>query len=263
MAFHGLHFPLAAYVERLTTWHIMNRDTLTQWLDAEMQPERFKDYGPNGLQVQGRAQVRRIVSGVTASLALIDAAVEAQADAIVVHHGLFWRGQDGRLVGWLRERVARLLAHDISLYAYHLPLDAHPTLGNNAQWAQRMGWSVEGHFGDQQLGFVGRPAAPLPIEALIDAVQAQVQQPVRAVFSAQAAIKKIAWCTGGAQGYFEAAIATGADVFITGEMSEPQAHLARACGHHASERFGAQALARHAAQAWGLEHRFIEVPNPA
>ncbi len=248
----------------------MDRDTLSHWMNAELQPERFKDYCPNGLQVQGKAQVQRLVSGVTASLALIEAAIAAQADAIVVHHGLFWRQQDGRLVGWLRERVARLLAHDINLYAYHLPLDAHAELGNNAQWAQRMGWSVDSRFGDQQLGFLGSPAAAISAQDLVQALESQTQQPARAVLTTQRAIKKIAWCTGGAQSYFEDAIAAGADVFITGEMSEPQAHLARetgvhfiACGHHATERFGAQALGARAAAVWGLQHEFIDIANPA
>ena len=255
---------------------MVTRNALTGAFAALLQPERFQDYGPNGLQVEGKAGVKHIVSGVTASLALIDAAIAAQADAVFVHHGLFWRGQDGRVVGWMKQRLSKLLAHDINLYAYHLPLDAHPTLGNNAQLAVQLGLTpLEGpgsRFGEQDLGwlggFAGGGTSSLPELALH--IEKVLKRPVASVNSAQAAIKKIAWCTGGAQGYFEAAIAAGADVFITGEISEPQAHYARemgvayiACGHHASERFGAPAAAAHVAQQLGLAHTFIDIDNPA
>lgn len=135
-----------------------SRNQLLDAFDAMLQPQRFKDYGPNGLQVEGRADVRRIVSGVTASRALIDAAIEQRADAIFVHHGLFWRGQDGRVTGWMKQRLQRLLAHDINLFAYHLPLDAHPELGNNAQLGQRLGWQADGRFGEQDLGCIAAAA---------------------------------------------------------------------------------------------------------
>jgi putative NIF3 family GTP cyclohydrolase 1 type 2 len=134
---------------------------LNQWLE----PARFKDYGPNGLQVEGRTEVRRLVCGVTASLALIDAAIAADADAVLVHHGLFWRGQDGRVTGWMKRRLARLLQHDINLFAYHLPLDAHPALGNNAQLGARLGWTADGRFGDQDLGFTAA-IEPTTLEAV-------------------------------------------------------------------------------------------------
>ncbi len=250
-----------------------DRDQLLHAFDALLEPGRFKDYGPNGLQVEGRREVRRLVSGVTASLALIDAAIEAQADAVVVHHGLFWRGQDGRLTGWMKQRVARLLAHDINLYAYHLPLDAHPELGNNAQLARVLGLQADARFGDQDLGFVGAPAgggAFASPRALADHVEAALGRPVTMVEGGSGPITRLAWCTGGAQGYFEAAIAAGAQAFLTGEISEPQAHYARecgvsflACGHHATERYGAPALAARVAADLGLEHRFIDIPNPA
>ncbi len=252
------------------------RSTITQAFDALLQPERFKDYGPNGLQVEGKDEVQHIVSGVTASLALIDAAIAAQADAIFVHHGLFWRGQDGRVTGWMKQRLQKLLAHDINLYAYHLPLDAHPMLGNNAQLAVQLGLTafegVGSRFGEQDLGWLGTFAdgGSRSLPELAQHIEKVLKRPVASVNSAQAAIKKVAWCTGGAQGYFEAAIAAGADVFITGEISEPQAHYARemgvayiACGHHASERFGAPAVAAHVASQLGLSHRFIEIENPA
>lgn len=255
--------------------HTMQRQELLAAFDALLQPERFKDYGPNGLQVEGRAEVGHVVSGVTASLALIEAAIEAKADAVFVHHGLFWRGQDGRVTGWMKQRLARLLAHDINLFAYHLPLDAHPALGNNAQLAQVLGLRTLGRFGEQDLGFVGEAQAgalsePWHAQALADHVGQVLQRKVTLVAPSDSAIKKIAWCSGGAQGYFEAAIAAGADAFITGEISEPQAHLARecgvafiACGHHASERYGAPAVAGHIAAQFGLKHTFIEIDNPA
>lgn len=250
-----------------------DRTQLLQAFDGLLQPERFRDYGPNGLQVEGRMAVRKIVSGVTASRALIEAAIAAQADAIFVHHGLFWRGQDGRVTGWMKQRLALLLAHDINLYAYHLPLDAHPELGNNAQLAARLGLQAETRFGEQDLGFLGRrmdEGAFADAAALAAHVQQGLQRTVTVVGRSGKAIQKIAWCTGGAQGYFEAAIAAGADAFITGEISEPQAHYARecdvvfiACGHHASERYGAPAVAGHVATQLGLVHEFIEIDNPA
>lgn len=246
------------------------RTELLHSLDALLQPERFKDYGPNGLQVEGKAEIRRLVSGVTASRALIEAAVEAGADAIFVHHGLFWRGQDGRVVGWMKERLRLLLAHDISLFAYHLPLDAHPVWGNNAQLGAALGWRADQRFGEQDLGFAGDAAFENP-QALALHVERVLGRGVTLVAPEGAGtVRRVAWCTGGAQGFFEAAIAAGADAFVTGEISEPQAHLARetgvafiAAGHHATERYGAPALAAHVAAQMGLEHRFIEIENPA
>jgi dinuclear metal center YbgI/SA1388 family protein len=257
------------------------RDDLTLAFDTLLQPERFKDYGPNGLQVEGKLRIRHLVSGVTASRALIEAAIEVQADAIFVHHGLFWRGQDSCVTGWMKQRLALLLAHDINLYAYHLPLDAHPSLGNNAQLGQVLGLTAfdgsAGRFGEQDLGFLGARTDGRDFakaQSLANHVEKVLQHPVTLVPPGPGElarpIKKIAWCTGGAQSYFEAAIAAGADAFITGEISEPQAHYAResgvaylACGHHASERFGAPAVATHVAAQCGLTHRFIDIDNPA
>jgi dinuclear metal center YbgI/SA1388 family protein len=257
----------------------VTRAELLTTFNSLLQPERFKDYGPNGLQVEGKPKVRRLVSGVTASLALIEAAVAWQADAILVHHGLFWRGQDGRVTGWMKQRLALLLAHDINLFAYHLPLDAHPEFGNNAQLGRLLGLlphdGEAGRFGESGLGFIGCSAAAAFASAgsLADHVAAVLGRQVVLIdrpAGQTAAIQNIAWCTGGAQGYFEAAIEAGADVFITGEISEPQAHYARemgvayiACGHHASERYGAPAVATHAAAQHGLQHRFIDIDNPA
>lgn len=254
-----------------------DRQQLLAEFDALLQPERFKDYCHNGLQVEGRSQVKKLVSGVTASRALIEAAIEVRADAIFVHHGLFWRGFDGRITSWMRQRLALLLQHDINLYAYHLPLDAHPELGNNAQLGRVLDLvplqGLAGRFGDQSLGWLGARAQGdgfADATALAQHIEKVLKKPVTLVAPAQAAIKKIAWCTGGAQGYFESAIAAGADAFITGEISEPQAHYARecgvaylACGHHASERYGAPAAAAEVARQLGLEHLFIDIDNPA
>ncbi|MCV0439975.1 MAG: Nif3-like dinuclear metal center hexameric protein [Hydrogenophaga sp.] len=249
------------------------RTVLVDTLNLLLKPEPFKDYAPNGLQVEGRAEVRRLVSGVTASRALIEAAIAERADAILVHHGLFWRGQDGRVIGWMKQRLSLLLAHDVSLLAYHLPLDAHPELGNNAQLARHLGVVVypdaRGRFGEQALGFMGERRSD-SAAALADHVAERLGRAVTLVAEPDRPVRQVALCTGGAQGYFEAAIAAGADVFITGEISEPQAHYARecgvayiACGHHASERYGAQAVGAHVAAQLGLEHVFIDVPNPA
>ncbi|MGJ7495694.1 Nif3-like dinuclear metal center hexameric protein [Variovorax sp. RT4R15] len=253
------------------------RHELLLAFDVLLAPARFKDYGPNGLQVEGRTTVRKIVSGVTASRALIEAAIHAEADAIFVHHGLFWRGQDGRVTGWMRQRLGLLLGDDVNLFAYHLPLDAHPELGNNAQFGLQLGLVAQagstGRFGEQELGFFGgredgqgfASAAALAAHA-----EKVLKRPVTLLDTAHRPVKNIAWCTGGAQGYFEAAIAAGADAFITGEISEPQAHYARemgvaflACGHHATERYGAPAVAAHVAAQLGLKHEFIDIDNPA
>jgi len=252
-----------------------HRDQLLQACQSLLSPERFKDYGPNGLQVEGKAQVQVLISGVTASKALIEAAIDAKADAILVHHGLFWRGQEGTVTGWMKQRLRLLLAHDISLLAYHLPLDAHPEWGNNAQLGQRLGWRTDMNFGEQQLGCLGQAvdgrAWPNAHVLAAHLQQALGRAPVWVgADDVTRPIRRVAWCSGGAQSYFEAAIAAGADAFVTGEISEPQAHLARetgvaffACGHHATERYGAPAVAAHVAAQLGLVHRFIDIDNPA
>jgi dinuclear metal center YbgI/SA1388 family protein len=251
---------------------MIERQQLLQSFDTLLQPERFKDYGPNGLQVEGCPQIGKLVSGVTASLALIEAAVAAQADAVLVHHGLFWRGHEGCVTGWLRQRLGRLLQHNINLFAYHLPMDAHPELGNNAQLGKRLDFVAQERFGEQQLGWLGQaPTALLSSpQVLASHIELRLGRAVTLVPGKAGPMQRVAWCSGGAQGYFEDAIAAGADVFVTGEISEPQAHSARecgvsfiACGHHASERYGAPAVAAHIAQSLGLEHEFIDIDNPA
>ena len=251
----------------------MERDELLRYLDATLETARFRDYCPNGLQVEGRAGVRRVVAGVTASQALLEAAIARGADAILVHHGWFWKGEDGRITGIRKRRIGALLQHDVNLFAYHLPLDAHPELGNNAQLAQRLGWQIEGRFADQDIGFFGTPDSleygnwrAADIAARVRAVSGR--EPLL-VGDGERRVSRVAWCSGGAQGYFEEAIALGADLYVSGEISEQTVHLAResgvpylAAGHHATERYGAEALAKHLAERFGLDCRFIDIDNP-
>ena len=264
----SLHWPQAKGTQAM-----VQRQQLLQALDGMLQPDRFRDAAPNGLQVEGDAQVNKMLSGVTASLALIEAAVERKAQALLVHHGLFWRGQDGRVTGWMKRRLALLLAHDINLFAYHLPLDAHPQWGNNAQLGQRLGLVLRSQFGEQELGWLGEPAQGdgFPSAQVLQThVEAVLGRPVVAAGECAGPIHRVAWCTGGAQSYFEAAIAAGAQAFLTGEISEPQAHYARecgvlflACGHHATERYGAPAVGAQVAAQLGISHEFIDIDNPA
>lgn len=251
----------------------IGRAALASYLDQLLQPTRFRDYCPNGLQVEGREQISRLVCGVTANQALIDAAIATKADAILVHHGWFWKSEDGTLTGHRKSRMASLLAHDINLLAYHLPLDAHPELGNNAQLAARLGWQITGRFGEQEIGFVGVPgdkfAAPTDAGEVAKHVQNILGRAPLLIGNTQKKISRVAWCTGGAQSYFEAALATGADLFVSGEISEQTVHLARetgmnylAAGHHATERYGVQAVGARLAQEFGIEVEYIEIDNP-
>lgn len=243
---------------------------LRNHLDTLLEASRLKDYCPNGLQVEGRPDVIRVLCGVTASQALLDRAVAGGHDAVFVHHGLFWKGDDGRVTGFRRQRLRTLLANDISLFAYHLPLDVHPELGNNAQLAQRMGWQGEARFADQDLGWIGRPArVGESAHDIAAALAAALGREPLLVGDGTRPVRRIAWCTGGAQGYFEQAIVAGADLYVSGEISEPTVHLARetgvpyiAAGHHATERYGACAIARHLADALGLETEFADLDNP-
>ena len=229
------------------------------------------DYCPNGLQVEGRAEVRRIVSGVTASQALLDAAVEAGADLVLVHHGYFWKSENPCVVGSKQRRLKTLLTHEVSLLAYHLPLDVHPEVGNNVQLARRLGVQVEGPLepgNPRSVGLVG--SLPEPMEPLDFARRvALVLQREPLLIEAARPIRRLAWCTGAAQCYIEQAIAAGVDAYLTGEVSESTVHSARengisflAAGHHATERYGVQALGDYLASRFSIEHRFIDCPNP-
>jgi dinuclear metal center YbgI/SA1388 family protein len=241
--------------------------------DSLLLPERFQDYCPNGLQVEGRAQVGRLVSGVTASQALIEAAVAARADAILVHHGYFWKGETPNVVGMKRRRLGLLLQHDISLIAYHLPLDAHPELGNNAQLARRLGIEVTGGLQPEAqfpIGNVGRLAQSMDVDAFARHVSVALGREPLLVSGGAHPIRSIAWCTGGAQGYIEQAAALGVDAFLSGEISEQTVHSARelgihflAAGHHATEKYGAAALGEYLAREFGIAHQFIDIDNPA
>lgn len=248
----------------------IHRTQLEAELHNELQSTLFQDYGPNGIQVEGKAQIQHLITGVTASLALIEAAIKADADAILVHHGLFWQGQDGTVRGWMKKRLQRLLQHNINLYAYHLPLDAHPTLGNNAQLGNVLGFTPnERRFGKQQLGWLGS-CQTQTLASLNAHIAHTLKRPTICIGKPLHTIQTVAWCSGGAQSYFENAIAAGADVFVTGEISEPQAHYANecdtafiACGHHASERYGVQATGEWLAQKHDITHQFIDIDNPA
>ncbi|MDI3514222.1 MAG: hypothetical protein PWP40_1451 [Rhodocyclaceae bacterium] len=243
---------------------------LRNHLDTLLDAQRLKDYCPNGLQVEGRPEVSRVLCGVTASQALLDRAAARGHDAVFVHHGLFWKGEDGRVTGFRRQRLRTLLVNDISLFAYHLPLDVHPELGNNAQLGRRMGWQGEGRFADQDLGWVGRPAEPgQSAESVACALAQTLGRAPLLVGDGRRAVRRVAWCTGGAQGYFEQAILAGADLYVSGEISEQTVHLAResgvpyiAAGHHATERYGAQAIAAYLTDELGLEAEFVDLDNP-
>tara|TARA_Y100001949_G_scaffold176277_1_gene188732 strand:- start:1474 stop:2232 length:759 start_codon:yes stop_codon:yes gene_type:complete len=246
--------------------------TLVDETDRFLNAAKIPDYCPNGLQVEGRPQVRRIVSGVTASQALLDAAVEAHADVVLVHHGYFWKNEDPRLVGMKQRRLKTLLCNDISLLAYHLPLDVHPEVGNNVQLARLLGLTVEGALepdNPRSVGLVGSLDTPLaPVEFMRRIQSALGREPV--MVEGPGLIRRVAWCTGGAQGYIDQAVAAGVDAYLTGEISEPTAHIARenelsffAAGHHATERYGVQALGEYLAKRFAIEHLFIDCPNPA
>ena len=185
----------------------MERAELQRYLDNLLEVGRFRDYSPNGLQVEGRAEIRRIVCGVTASQALLDAALARDADAVLVHHGYFWRGEDACVTGLRRKRLGTLLGSDINLFAYHLPLDAHPELGNNAQLGRLMGWTPEGRFGEQDIGWIGQLAQPTRAELLVRQLAARLGREPLLLGEPARVVKRIAWCTGGAQSYFEQAIA--------------------------------------------------------
>ena len=247
----------------------MKREDLTRYLDTLLESARYKDYCPNGLQVEGRDEVRRVLAGVTASQALVDAAIARGADTLLVHHGWFWRGEDGRVTGFRKARLQALLGHDINLIGYHLPLDAHPEFGNNAQLGKRLGWTLEGHFGDLDLGCFGASSSSDTLVDLAAQLRSELRREPLVIGDIERPVKRIAWCSGGAQSYFEEAIGLGVDAYVSGEISEQHVHLARetgvayiAAGHHATERFGVQALAAHLVENFGIECEFLDIDNP-
>jgi dinuclear metal center YbgI/SA1388 family protein len=248
----------------------MRLNELEIYLNQLLDTARFHDYCPNGLQVEGRSEVRCLVSGVTASFELLEAAVGANADVILVHHGYFWRGEDPCLIGMKHRRIAFLMKHNVGLLSYHLPLDAHPEFGNNIQLAHRLGFVETGRFGEQNIAMHGTlESEGLNLKALQVTIERTLGRKPLVIGDEAKPIRRIAWCTGAAQGYFEEAIGLKVDAFITGEISERTVHAARetgvafiSAGHHATERYGVQALGEHMAQKFGMAHRFIDIDSP-
>lgn len=251
---------------------MLERRLLLQHLETLLQPHTFRDYSPNGLQVSGRETISHIVTGVTASQALIDAAIEQGADTILVHHGYFWKGEDERVVGIKRERLKALLTHDINLIAYHLPLDSHPVYGNNIQLAERLSLKVDGPIDAHDPtvpGLVGRlPQAMTGADFSLWLAERLDREPLH-IGEETDIIESIAWCTGAAQSYLQRAVDLGVDAFLTGEVSEPTVHLARetgihffSAGHHATERYGVKVLGEYLAEQFDLTVEFIDIDNP-
>lgn len=249
---------------------------LERWMDTLLDSHSISDYCPNGRQLAGKPKVGKIVSGVTASLALLEAAIEHQADAILVHHGWFWKNEDPRLIGSKGKRAALALKHGINIYGYHLPLDMHPSLGNNAQLAQIMGWEAKRDANKQPLTcgpndliWLGHCGQNKTLKQLQDDIANILKRQPLVIGNADQTLDTIAWCTGAAQGMMQDAIDAGAQAFITGEASEPNYHLANetgtafiAAGHHATERYGVKALGEAVAQHFGIETVFIDLDNP-
>jgi dinuclear metal center YbgI/SA1388 family protein len=247
----------------------MKINDLNDYLNQLLQPERFSDYCPNGLQVEGKAEINKIVTGVTASYALLEAALQANADAVFVHHGYFWRGEALPIIGIKKRRIAFLLQHNINLFAYHLPLDMHPELGNNVMLAKQLGLSVTGWAGEKNMLALAELNPPQTLQEFAMLVESKLKRTPQLIGDLSQPINRIALCTGAAQGYIEQAFAANVDVFISGEISEQTVHVARetgmsyiSAGHHATERYGIQALGEHLAQKFGLSHQFIDIDNP-
>ena len=251
----------------------MDSGQLLTFLNKLLQPERVRDFCPNGLQVEGKKQINRLITGVTASQNLIDEAIRLEADAIFVHHGYFWKNEDPCIKGMKKQRLSALLRNDINLYAYHLPLDIHPTLGNNAQLAKLLGIKTENGLEAGNLASVamrGYFEVPQDAAQLKRTIEIKLGRKPLHEAGSKKLIRSVAWCTGGGQNYIEMAAEQGIDAFITGEVSEQTIHTARemdihffAAGHHATERYGAKAVGEHLAQELGLEVKFIDIPNPA
>ncbi len=248
----------------------MHRDDLLAALNAELAPDRFTDYSPNGLQVEGRAEVRRVISAVTASAQAVEAAAQRGADVLLVHHGYFWKGEPAVITGMKQRRIRRLLEAEINLVAYHLPLDAHPELGNNACLARDLGLAADAPMRDDGVGLVGAPDSPLTAADLAARVAGALGREPLLVEAGDHPIRRVAWCSGGAQSLLPRAAELGADAYISGEISEQTTHEARelgvhylAAGHHATERGGPRALGDWCARRFGLEHEFLDLDNPA
>ena len=250
----------------------MQLTELCDFCDDYLKTSEFNDYCPNGLQVESNPEVEHVVAGVTASLALIEAAIDVGADTLLVHHGYFWKGESQPIAGFKGRRITRLIRNNINLLAYHLPLDAHPEVGNNAQLAKVMGWNVEGSFGSvgiHDIVFHGSLKSQLSLDELTDSIGEKLGSQPLSISAGDKPINSIAWCTGAAQSYIEAAAERGIDAFVSGEVSEHTFHFAReagihyvAAGHHATERYGVQALATMLAERFQIRQQFIDIPNP-
>lgn len=252
----------------------MKRSEFLSYLSQCLSPDKIRDFCPNGLQVEGSNEVNKIVTGVTASEALIDAAIARGADTILVHHGYFWKGEAAVVVGMKKRRLAKLLAHDINLIAYHLPLDIHPDLGNNAQLAKRLNIQPQrglDAYDPNSVAMVGELASAMSLEQLAETVEVALARKPLICSGGEHVINTVAYCTGGGQSYIEAAASQGIDAFITGEVSEQTIHTARemnihfiAAGHHATERYGVKALGEHLAEKFAdLSVEFVDIDNPA
>jgi dinuclear metal center YbgI/SA1388 family protein len=249
------------------------RNDLVNTLAELLNVQSFDDYCPNGLQVEGRAEISKIIGGVTASQALVDAAVARGADALLVHHGYFWKGEDPCVVGMKQRRLKSLLDAGINLLAYHLPLDAHPELGNNAQLAKLLGLKTKGSFGrgaGPDIGLFGEVEESCAAEAFGQHLAEKLgRTPMHISSDRGGEIRTIAWCTGAAQGFLEQAAALGVDAFLSGEISEQTVHEARelgihyfSAGHHATERGGVKALGAHIAEQFKVDFEFVDIENP-
>ena len=250
----------------------VDRNELAGFLAHLLEIARFRDYCPNGLQVEGKPRIQSIVSGVSASLALIEAAIDLNADALLVHHGYFWRDENPCVTGIKHGRLKPLLQNDISLFAYHLPLDHHPELGNNVQLANLLGLQASARFGENDLGWLGTVPGSLAKTAgeLATLVEQRLGRKPLLIGNPDQPLSTIGWCSGAAQGLLMDAANAGASIFLSGEISEQTTHVARetgvaylACGHHATERLGVQALGTRIAAEFGIRHQFVEIDNPA
>ncbi|MGJ8618824.1 MAG: Nif3-like dinuclear metal center hexameric protein [Methylophilaceae bacterium] len=247
----------------------MQLNELNNYIAQLLQPERFNDYCPNGLQVEGKSEIKSIVTGVTASMALLQAAKSKNADAVLVHHGYFWRGESPVVTGIKMHRLKFLLANEISLFAYHLPLDAHVEIGNNVMLGKVLGLDVVDYLDDKNMMPWAQFKEVKLLKVFANEISTKLNRQVQCVGDPDKPIKTVAWCTGAAQGYIEQAIAHDIDVYISGEISEQTVHLATesntayiSAGHHATERYGVKALGEHLADKFSLQHTFIDIDNP-
>ncbi|MCR9423139.1 Nif3-like dinuclear metal center hexameric protein [Vibrio sp. RM-69-4] len=250
----------------------MDNLKLEALLNQKLNPQLIKDYCPNGLQVEGRTEIKKIVTGVTASQALIEQAIERNADALLVHHGYFWKSEPESIRGMKGHRIRALIRNDINLYAYHLPLDIHPELGNNKLLADLLGIHVDGGLEGhpQSVAMFGHFEQALTADELSQRIEQALQrQSLHVAPSSNRIIKTVGWCTGGGQDYVDLAAQHGLDAFISGEISERTTYSAReqnihyfSAGHHATERYGVKALGEWLASEYGFEVEFIDINNP-